>query len=284
MSDGKLCRQQGGCRISEAGCFGWPLVFRKEVRIMLRLGVNLLAAGCCLILSSQYAAAQYGGSSSAMMGDAGGASSGMFGGSRQMGGSLSAGQGSMITGSNMTNMLNQVIQSAGTLTGNEPFLNRQPGQFVGTDATAAQSVASSMYGSEVNVQNQTSFQSMGNQTVPQPGAQGSSGMQMPQYRTRMEVDFSYPPANTSAIAATVIKRLQACHGIKSSAPIEVAVRGQTAILRGQVSSDHDRLLAEQLLRLEPGIWLVQNELTVSSAAAATPKNSAGTSPARTNSN
>jgi osmotically-inducible protein OsmY len=259
------------------------LAFEKEVRTMLRFSLNLLVAVGCLFLGSNYAAAQYGGMGGSMGGDAAGGSSGMFG-NRQMGGSLSAGQGTMMSGSNMQSMLNQVIQSAGTLTGSEPFLNRQPGQFVGTDANAAQSVMSAMYGTETNMP-QNTYQSMNTQTVTQPSMQLNNGMQQtPQFRTRMEIGFSYAPVNTTAVAATLVKRLQGHHGIKSSAPIEVAVQGQTAILRGEVSSDHDRLLAEQLLRLEPGIWLVQNELKVSSAAAATPKNSVGTSPARTNSN
>ena len=257
--------------------------FEKEVRTMLRFSLNLLVAVGCLMLGSNYAAAQYGGMGGSMGGDAAGGSSGMFG-NRQMGGSLSAGQGTMMSGSNLTSMMNQVIQSAGTLTGNEPFLNRQPGQFVGTDANAAQSVMSAMYGSETNMP-QNTYQSMNTQTVAQPSMQLNNGMQQtPQFRTRMAIGFSYAPANATAVAATLVKRLQGRHGIKSSAPIEVAVQGQTAILRGEVLSDHDRLLAEQLLRLEPGIWLVQNELKVSSAAAATPKNSVGTSPARTNSN
>ena len=62
--------------------------------------------------------------------------------------------------------------------------------------------------------------------------------------------------------AGVIRRLNAPNGIKSRTPVEVTVQGQTATLRGIVSSEHDRVLAEQLVRLEPGIWEVNNELTL----------------------
>jgi osmotically-inducible protein OsmY len=49
--------------------------------------------------------------------------------------------------------------------------------------------------------------------------------------------------------------------IKKLSPIRVEVRGETAILRGRVATQEDRQLAENLVRLEPGIWDVKNELT-----------------------
>ena len=42
--------------------------------------------------------------------------------------------------------------------------------------------------------------------------------------------------------------------------------GRSAILRGEVATEHDRVLAAELLRLEPGVGQVQNQLTVSSQA------------------
>ncbi|MHB1034225.1 MAG: BON domain-containing protein [Pirellulales bacterium] len=43
---------------------------------------------------------------------------------------------------------------------------------------------------------------------------------------------------------------------------QVTVVGETAVLRGVVASTHARDLAEQMVRLEPGIWNVRNELQV----------------------
>jgi hypothetical protein len=43
----------------------------------------------------------------------------------------------------------------------------------------------------------------------------------------------------------------------------VSIEGRTAVLRGSVASDQARLLAEQLILLEPGIDSVRNELTSS---------------------
>jgi hypothetical protein len=50
--------------------------------------------------------------------------------------------------------------------------------------------------------------------------------------------------------------------IKTLAPIRVVVVHETAILRGRVATSQDRELAENLVRLEPGIWSVKNELVV----------------------
>jgi len=60
----------------------------------------------------------------------------------------------------------------------------------------------------------------------------------------------------------------------SPSPVQVATRGGTIVLQGQVATAHDRELAELLLRLEPGVSDVQNELTVGQEGA-----EAGTAPA-----
>ena len=43
-------------------------------------------------------------------------------------------------------------------------------------------------------------------------------------------------------------------------PITVEMENSTVILRGVVKNEHDRKLLEQLVKLEPGISKVQNEL------------------------
>jgi len=45
-------------------------------------------------------------------------------------------------------------------------------------------------------------------------------------------------------------------------PISVTMESDTAVLRGQVRTQRDRQLAEDLVRLEPGVWEVRNELMV----------------------
>lgn len=50
--------------------------------------------------------------------------------------------------------------------------------------------------------------------------------------------------------------------LSSKDSIRVSVEGQVAVLRGTVSDDHDRRLAEGLIRLSPGVHGVRNELRV----------------------
>ena len=64
------------------------------------------------------------------------------------------------------------------------------------------------------------------------------------------------------IAATLRRVPQ----IARRSTIRVAVQNETAILRGEVATQHDRELAENLARLEPGVWDVKNELVVRSPA------------------
>ena len=45
-------------------------------------------------------------------------------------------------------------------------------------------------------------------------------------------------------------------------PVTVEMENSTAILRGTVKNEHERKLLEQLVKLEPGIHRVQNELTL----------------------
>jgi hypothetical protein len=65
----------------------------------------------------------------------------------------------------------------------------------------------------------------------------------------------------------------------------VLLEGRTAILRGEVATEHGRELAGQLARLEGGIDQVQNEIVVAGSTttgspAGAPQVSPGTRPAR----
>jgi hypothetical protein len=51
--------------------------------------------------------------------------------------------------------------------------------------------------------------------------------------------------------------------------ISVSMEGRTAVLSGTVASEHDRVLAERLALLEPGVSAIRNELVVASANAPT---------------
>lgn len=62
-----------------------------------------------------------------------------------------------------------------------------------------------------------------------------------------------------------ITRLARAGGVHSPTGIEVTMVGITAVVRGTVGSEHHRALVANLLRLEPGVWQVENKLTVAAS-------------------
>jgi osmotically-inducible protein OsmY len=70
--------------------------------------------------------------------------------------------------------------------------------------------------------------------------------------TRMQTEVSQALANSTALAGS--------KGIKVAFD-----RAGNVLLTGQVASDHDRLLAEGLVRMTPGVHEVRNELQVPNA-------------------
>ena len=88
------------------------------------------------------------------------------------------------------------------------------------------------------------------------------GSSTPAVRTRLRVAFDYLPPSDSKSIEALAKNLSRLDRTGAASPIEVQVQNGTATLRGVVASEHDRRLAEQLARLEPGIRRVQNEVEV----------------------
>ncbi|HUT95440.1 MAG TPA: BON domain-containing protein [Thermoguttaceae bacterium] len=61
-------------------------------------------------------------------------------------------------------------------------------------------------------------------------------------------------------------RLEKSSWLRPQSPMEVAIEGGTAILRGVVATEHDRVLAERVAKLEPGVRQVENLLTLAPAS------------------
>jgi hypothetical protein len=72
------------------------------------------------------------------------------------------------------------------------------------------------------------------------------------------------PAQLQSTAAQVLARSSS---LPSAGNIQVGTEGETVVLRGSVADDRERRLAENLLRLTPGIRQIRNELVVRPAAA-----------------
>lgn len=78
------------------------------------------------------------------------------------------------------------------------------------------------------------------------------------------VAAGFPGSARSAdsFAGRIAAMLEQMPQIAKRSPIRVTVVRETAILQGRVASKRDRELAENVVRLEPGVWDVRNELVV----------------------
>jgi len=95
---------------------------------------------------------------------------------------------------------------------------------------------------------------------------GMTGMGVTEMQTGIELAFAAPRPAVEQVAPALTARLERTSRIRFQSPVAVTLREGTAILQGVVGSEHDRELAEQLVRLEPGVLQVQNELLVLSAS------------------
>jgi hypothetical protein len=82
-----------------------------------------------------------------------------------------------------------------------------------------------------------------------------------------------PPRSFEDPAAAVAQLIGRVSQIEKRSTITVAVENETAVLRGRVATERDRLLAENLARFQPGIWRVRNELVVENPPPAAAKSS-----------
>lgn len=77
----------------------------------------------------------------------------------------------------------------------------------------------------------------------------------------LEVGFS-SPATQRGPGPFLTALLARTPQIIRVSPISVTMESDTAVLRGRVRTPRDRQLAEDIVRLEPGVWEVRNELVV----------------------
>lgn len=163
--------------------------------------------------------------------------------------------------------------SVGDLTGNERFVrgNRQPGQFVGSDAADVQAFIGAMTQAGARgFQGQNQFaagRGQQRQNLNQDDGFGGSGRTTARrpLRTSLNVDFEYRPVAPTAVATQLQNQLSRSRGINRLGDITVEMDGRTAVLRGEVATERDRVLAGRLALLEAGVSQVRNELQVAAA-------------------
>jgi osmotically-inducible protein OsmY len=95
-------------------------------------------------------------------------------------------------------------------------------------------------------------------------------------RDRPRVTSSEDPSAVASKLSAELSQLSGSYG-----PIRVQIKGQTAVLRGTVATEHDRDRAGRLAMLERTVSHVQNELQVAADTTPQPENSpAGAATAR----
>lgn len=87
----------------------------------------------------------------------------------------------------------------------------------------------------------------------------------PQIRFRITLGFTYPRASGAQVSAKFAQRLTRIPQLKSAQQVFVSMEDRTAVLAGQVESEHEKVLIEKLALMEPGVSEVRNEMTVRAA-------------------
>lgn len=198
-------------------------------------------------------------------------------GSRSLGNTLTPGKSNFMgsSGGLGGDLMQQLNSSAGQLNSSASYMTHTPGQFVGASSANISNFLSAL---GTNARYQQQFQNMQRaqqRPLTQPNMM-NQGQNVSPMRTKVSLGFERPATlGDDSLAVTLSKRFEAVPRFTTQGSVQVAVKDRTAILLGVVASSHDRLLAEGLARLEPGISQVENRLVVqspssSSSPAATP--------------
>lgn len=154
-------------------------------------------------------------------------------------------------------------EGVGQIQGTERFYrgNRSARDFVGTDArdrtTFVGQQAAEMQGPVVSAVRDLRPPREVNLNR---AATESRGRQM--YRPRLRINFTFGAPTNRQLSERIARQFERTERLGTSGPIEVSVAGDTATLRGTVASSRDRELMELVVRFEPGISEVKNELVV----------------------
>lgn len=181
----------------------------------------------------------------------------MFG-QRELGGFLSR----QTPPGSVSNPAEAMIHDSGSLTGTERFLrgNRRTTDFIGTDmgddrrfvgATQARQMRSLPAAATVR-----------ETILPEVNrAQNEGNLAQRPYPPQLVLAPELSGPTTMAVVSALETHLSRS-SIRWTKPFEVSLLGRTAVLTGAVASERDRALAEALVRFEPGISDVQNDLQV----------------------
>ncbi len=98
------------------------------------------------------------------------------------------------------------------------------------------------------------------------GLGNSSAQAKKQIRPIVKPDIEIERASSASIATNAQQRLTRLQLPKKLKGVTSSVEGETVVLRGQVATEADKRMVERLLKLEPGIDSVRNEVTVQASS------------------
>jgi len=161
------------------------------------------------------------------------------------------------------------LGSVGQVDSSDRFLrqNWDAGDFVGGNAD-------SMGGFVGAVQSGGNAQS-GQTGISRGGGRGSSftgsrSSNTNTIRATLSVAFPVKARSTATQAISLARRMDRSSWIQNETPISVTIENGVATLGGIVATEHDRVLAERLTRLEVGVRGVDNRLAVLTAPPVNP--------------
>ncbi len=147
---------------------------------------------------------------------------------------------------------------------NSGFIGRNGGTFAG-NAQAGQAGAGARGGATRNFSR--TGNSGANDLRNSEFANGGKERKTSQVRPRQKVAFEYNAKATETVAATASVRMDRITLKNPSLKgVAVAVQDNQIVLRGKVKTPEQARLAENLVRLEPGVRSVRNELEVEQPA------------------
>lgn len=163
-------------------------------------------------------------------------------------------------GGNLNRRQRASMDTAGTVDSSRRFVRgqRRSGEVVGVNKAATQTFVGREQASPGGpvTSSVTGLREQQTRAVNQPRRVSRNG----RYPERLRINFDSPLAKrtSSMELSSNLQLVMEQRGIQ----IEVSAATHSAILRGVVSSAHDREIAELIVLFEPGIEKVENALTI----------------------
>ncbi|TWT81876.1 BON domain protein [Planctomycetes bacterium CA13] len=90
----------------------------------------------------------------------------------------------------------------------------------------------------------------------------AGGATTPAIRTRLRSAIQVPPVSPLRTQQRLTRQLQSLPSQGRLPNVNVNMNGQTAVLNGTVQSERERRMSELLMRLEPGVRMVENRIQI----------------------